>query len=453
MKRNARSRGPTSSEQQNDMVEEISADLTQLNLQWNERLVPLLSTLPNGEEGNLADAVDAFEDGLDGKTLFTDSDATSSSQSDYFNSSADRPYTLKEQIADIYTEIESAVENIQDQIEDAFLDASKILVIDSAGLYSAVNVEAALAEVMNKANLAIDSVTDLDPSSIGASLLPELDNTYALGSNSRRWSDAYLGPSSLNLVAKSSDPGFSADRSYQVKIDGTTGRLQILDESTVVLELDVNNSITFPSGIADTNFKGSEWDDLTDGGNATVHTHSHSILAGLNADDHPQYLLVADIDDSPVNGETDAPISSNWAYDHANGIDPHTVYLLADGSRNLIGNFTIEGQARAALGSTLTVSGTNVSTVDWDTGNSQSLDLSGAISDVGLALSNPLPGASYILKIKQDWVSPVDLVISGVVLWPEGLAPSISTGSNAIDIISFFYDGVSYYGSFSQDYQ
>jgi hypothetical protein len=40
------------------------------------------------------------------------------------------------------------------------------------------------------------------------------------------------------------------------------------------------------------------------------------------------YLLIADIDDAPVNNETSAPISSNWAYDHVAAADPHTGYRL-----------------------------------------------------------------------------------------------------------------------------
>jgi len=40
------------------------------------------------------------------------------------------------------------------------------------------------------------------------------------------------------------------------------------------------------------------------------------------------YLLIADIDDTPVNSETAAPISSNWAYDHVAASDPHTGYVL-----------------------------------------------------------------------------------------------------------------------------
>lgn len=39
-------------------------------------------------------------------------------------------------------------------------------------------------------------------------------------------------------------------------------------------------------------------------------------------------LRQADVDDTPVNGVTTAPVSSNWAYDHENGSDPHPVYKL-----------------------------------------------------------------------------------------------------------------------------
>ena len=39
-------------------------------------------------------------------------------------------------------------------------------------------------------------------------------------------------------------------------------------------------------------------------------------------------LSVADIDDTPVNDVTAAPISSNWAFDHVGATDPHTGYVL-----------------------------------------------------------------------------------------------------------------------------
>jgi hypothetical protein len=40
------------------------------------------------------------------------------------------------------------------------------------------------------------------------------------------------------------------------------------------------------------------------------------------------FLATTDVDDTPVNGATTDPVSSNWAYDHENGVDPHSVYKL-----------------------------------------------------------------------------------------------------------------------------
>ena len=47
--------------------------------------------------------------------------------------------------------------------------------------------------------------------------------------------------------------------------------------------------------------------------------------ATLNAD---QILATGDVDDTPVNDVTTAPVSSNWAYDHAAASDPHAGYVL-----------------------------------------------------------------------------------------------------------------------------
>jgi hypothetical protein len=39
------------------------------------------------------------------------------------------------------------------------------------------------------------------------------------------------------------------------------------------------------------NFTGTEWDDLTDAGETSLHTHDHGALNGLADDDHGQYIL------------------------------------------------------------------------------------------------------------------------------------------------------------------
>ena len=54
----------------------------------------------------------------------------------------------------------------------------------------------------------------------------------------------------------------------------------------------------------------------------------HGTLTGLADDDHTQYVLHTEVDDTPVNGATTDPISSNWAFDHEAAADPHTGYRL-----------------------------------------------------------------------------------------------------------------------------
>lgn len=82
------------------------------------------------------------------------------------------------------------------------------------------------------------------------------------------------------------------------------------------------------------NFTGTNWTDLTDTGATTLHKHDHGGMDGLADNDHPQYLLVADIDDVAVNGEIAQPISSNWAFDHVAAADPHTGYRLESADHN-----------------------------------------------------------------------------------------------------------------------
>ncbi len=41
-----------------------------------------------------------------------------------------------------------------------------------------------------------------------------------------------------------------------------------------------------------------------------------------------QYIHTDDVDDTPVNGATEDPISSNWAFDHVAAADPHVGYVL-----------------------------------------------------------------------------------------------------------------------------
>mgnify|MGYP001565766417 CR=1 FL=1 len=49
---------------------------------------------------------------------------------------------------------------------------------------------------------------------------------------------------------------------------------------------------------------------------------------GVHGSGANNLLNTGDVDDTPVNGATTAPVSSNWAFDHVAATDPHAVYVL-----------------------------------------------------------------------------------------------------------------------------
>lgn len=54
-------------------------------------------------------------------------------------------------------------------------------------------------------------------------------------------------------------------------------------------------------------------------------TDENRLAVGLSTTTYAESLLPGDVDDTPVNGATTAPVSSNWAYDHENDTSTHGV--------------------------------------------------------------------------------------------------------------------------------
>ena len=74
---------------------------------------------------------------------------------------------------------------------------------------------------------------------------------------------------------------------------------------------------------------GAGWDSDTT--HAPSQNTVYDAIEGLSSTYEPidaTILKYADVDDSPVDSATAAPISSNWAYDHVDASDPHTGYVL-----------------------------------------------------------------------------------------------------------------------------
>lgn len=87
--------------------------------------------------------------------------------------------------------------------------------------------------------------------------------------------------------------------------------------------------------------------------------------------------------------------------------------------------------------------GTNIS---WSLNTAQ-------VASVTLAgnrtLDNPtnmVDGGTYILIVKQDGTGTRTLTYGTAYKWSSGTAPTLSTGANAVDILSFISDGTNMYG-------
>lgn len=111
-------RGPSSADNYNDFISSVVRDLTELSRQWNQGIVPLVSSLPRGVEDS---NIDAIANGLDGYNIYVNADSLSTSR--YYNTSQSRPNTIKEALDNIYVYIQSVADSVR---EDTLAAASPL---------------------------------------------------------------------------------------------------------------------------------------------------------------------------------------------------------------------------------------------------------------------------------------------------------------------------------------
>lgn len=79
----------------------------------------------------------------------------------------------------------------------------------------------------------------------------------------------------------------------------------------------------------------------------------------------------------------------------------------------------------------------------WAVGAAQVLELTfGAGNITALTATGTVAKTSYLLYLKQDSVGGRTAAWSGFK-FPGGVAPTLSTAANAVDIFAFYYDGTS----------
>ena len=91
-------------------------------------------------------------------------------------------------------------------------------------------------------------------------------------------------------------------------------------------------------------------------------------------------------------------------------------------------------------------------TVDWKLSNKASMTF-GAGNIGTFAFTNPSNPCNLVLKLVQDGTGGrVVTAWDADIKWPSGNSPTLSTGANAIDVISFYWDGQNYLGQSSLNF-
>jgi hypothetical protein len=83
-------------------------------------------------------------------------------------------------------------------------------------------------------------------------------------------------------------------------------------------------------------------------------------------------------------------------------------------------------------------------TIDWTNGQKQKVTITGVALD--MSFTDPPGPCNLMLKIVQgDGDDTIDWTHDTKIGGPGGTAPTLSTGSSARDIVSFYFDGTYYW--------
>lgn len=91
-----------------------------------------------------------------------------------------------------------------------------------------------------------------------------------------------------------------------------------------------------------------------------------------------------------------------------------------------------------------TATGDGTTTMDWKLGNKFKFTF-GAQNET-FTFTAPTKPANILLVLVQDSTGSRTVTWPVTVKWVGGTAPTLSTGANAIDIVSFYFDGTDYFG-------
>lgn len=162
--------------------------------------------------------------------------------------------------------------------------------------------------------------------------------------------------------------------------------------------------------------------------------------------------------DTLTNKTLTAPIIATISNSGTITIPTGTDTLVGKATTDTLTNKTLSA---AAVTSTLKAGNYHIEPLEYDAGNSstaQTIDWTNASSQkstltgsVTYTFSNGVAGGAYVLKIATG-AGSFTATWPAAVKWAGGTAPTITTTASRVDLINFYYDGTTYFGTFSQNY-
>lgn len=93
---------------------------------------------------------------------------------------------------------------------------------------------------------------------------------------------------------------------------------------------------------------------------------------------------------------------------------------------------------------------TDAASIAWNVTNGVSAQVTLGGNRTLAAPTGLSAGSTYALIVRQDATGGRTLGYNSIFKWPGGVAPVLSTAANAVDVLTFLYDGTSLYGNIAK---
>lgn len=97
---------------------------------------------------------------------------------------------------------------------------------------------------------------------------------------------------------------------------------------------------------------------------------------------------------------------------------------------------------------------TDGATITWNVSNGGNAIVTLGGTGRTLTITNPVVGATYLIQVFQDGTGGRTITTWPTgTLWIGGTAPTLTSTANARDVITFYYDGTNFIGTYGNDYK